>query len=188
MRVLILDHFDSFTWNLAHLAAACGATPRVLRVDRAAPADFQDFQEDLLLLSPGPGHPADALATLAAVRSLAGRVPILGVCLGMQILALAFGGRVGPAAEPVHGKASDLRHDGRGLFAGLPSPLRAARYHSLEVTGLPEDFEAQAWTAEGTVMAMRHRTWPMAAVQFHPESFLTDGGAGMMANALRGNL
>ncbi len=188
MRVLLLDHFDSFTWNLVHLLAECGAETEVRRVDQPGAANLDPGRFDLLLLSPGPGHPANAHLALDLVRTHAGTIPILGVCLGMQVLALAFGGAVGEATAPVHGKTSQVRHDGRGLFSGLPSPLAVARYHSLCVTGLPPALEAQAFAEDGTVMALRHPGLPLAGVQFHPDSFLTPQGRAMMANALRGNL
>lgn len=188
MKVLLLDHYDSFTWNLVHLLAECGAESEVRRVDQPGAAGFAPGQFDLLVLSPGPGHPSEAHLALDLVRAQAGRIPILGVCLGMQVLALAFGGAVGEAAAPVHGKTCEVRHDGRGLFTGLLSPLTAARYHSLCVTGLPPVLEAQACAEDGTVMALRHPTLPLAGLQFHPDSFLTPQGRAMMANALRGNL
>lgn len=186
--VLILDHRDSFTWNLVHLIVECGARAEVLPAEGATLADLEADRPDLLLLSPGPGHPRDASLAQAAALAFAGRTPVLGVCLGMQAIALAFGGAVAEAPAPVHGKASRLRHDGSGLLRGVPSPFQAARYHSLAVTRMPEEFEPQAFDGDGVVMAFRHRRWPLAGVQFHPESFLTEGGRAMMAHALRGDL
>ena len=186
--VIILDHRDSFTWNLVHLVVECGARAAVLPAEGSTLAELEAVRPDLLLLSPGPGHPRDACLAQAAARAFAGRIPVLGVCLGMQAIALAFGGAVEEAPAPVHGKASNLRHDGSGLFRGMPSPFQAARYHSLAVTRMPAEFEPQAFDGDGVVMALRHRRWPMAGVQFHPESFLTEGGRAMMVSALRGEL
>jgi anthranilate synthase/aminodeoxychorismate synthase-like glutamine amidotransferase len=186
--VLILDHRDSFTWNLVHLIAECGASARVLQADAACLEELEAARPDLLVLSPGPGHPADARLAQAAARAFAGRIPVLGVCLGMQALALAFGGAVEAAPAPVHGKVTRLDHDGSGLFRGVPSPLDVARYHSLAVTRLPDGFVAQARSADGVVMAMRSPMGRLAGVQFHPESFLTGAGRAMMAHALRGDL
>lgn len=186
--VLILDHRDSFTWNLVHLCAQCGAAASVLDSGEATLADLEAGRADLLVLSPGPGHPRDARLAQAAARAFAGRTPVLGVCLGLQAIALAFGGQVEEAPAPVHGKSSSLVHDGSGLFRGLPSPLRVARYHSLAVTRLPDGFAVQARSDDGVVMALRHPHWPLAGVQFHPESFMTEAGQEMIAHALRGHL
>jgi len=188
MKVMLLDNFDSFTWNLVHLLAECGAETEVRRADQAGAGILDPGAFDLLLLSPGPGHPAEARLALELVRIHAGNLPILGVCLGMQVLALAFGGLVGEAPAPVHGQTSEIRHDGRGLFSGLSSPLVVARYHSLCVTEAPAALEIQARAEDGTVMALRHPGLPLAGVQFHPDSFLTAQGRAMMANALRGDL
>lgn len=186
--VLVLDHRDSFTWNLVHLLAECGARASVLQAENTTLADLEAARPDLLVLSPGPGHPRDARLAQEAARAFAGKTSILGVCLGMQAIALAFGGAVEEAPAPVHGKVSSLRHDGSGLFQGVPSPLKVARYHSLAVTSLPGGFEVQAWDVDGVVMALRHSRWPLAGVQFHPESFLTEAGRSMMAHALSGDL
>lgn len=183
-RVLLLDHFDSFTFNVAHGLATAGAEVQVLRVDAGSVDEMAKIEADLLVLGPGPGRPEEAVLALALVLRLAGRLPILGICLGHQILALAFGGRVGPASEPVHGKTSRIHHDGRGLFAGLPDPLDVGRYHSLAVTELPETLEGCAWTEDGTLMALRHRSLPIAGLQFHPDSFLTPQGGELLRHAL----
>lgn len=186
--VLLLDHRDSFTWNLVHRFAECGGPCRVLAAEGATLAELEAARADLLVLGPGPGHPREAALALAAARAFAGRVPVLGVCLGMQALALAFGGAVEEAAAPVHGKAEGLHHDGSGLFAGIPSPTVVARYHSLAVTSVPSEFQVQARAADGTPMAIRHPRLRLAGVQFHPDSFLSGEGRAMMANALHGNL
>lgn len=187
-HVLLLDHRDSFTWNLVHLLAECGARTTVLASAEARLEDLHAVDPDLLVLSPGPGHPRAARLAQAATRAFAGRVPVLGVCLGLQAIALAYGGEVAEAPAPVHGKVSPLEHDGTGLFRGLPSPLEVARYHSLAVTRVPEGFHLQARAADGVVMAMRHPGLALAGVQFHPESFLTAHGRAMMARALAGDL
>lgn len=187
-HVLILDHQDSFTWNLVHLLAECGARSTVLPALGATLGQVEAVRPDLLLLSPGPGHPRDAQFAQAAALAFTGRIPVLGVCLGMQAIALAFGGVVEQAPAPVHGKVSSLGHNGTGLFRDLPSPLRVARYHSLAVTRLPDRFAAQAQDADGVLMAMRSNEHPVAGVQFHPESFLTEAGRSMLASALRGEL
>lgn len=187
-HALLLDHRDSFTWNLVHLLAECGARTTVRAAAEVALADLEAARPDLLVLSPGPGHPRDARLAQVAALGFAGRIPVLGVCLGMQALALAFGGEVAEAPVPVHGKVSRLEHDGTGLFQDLPSPLEVARYHSLAVTRLPEGFDVQARDVDGVVMAFRHARLALAGVQFHPESFLTAHGRAMMAHALRGDL
>lgn len=185
-RVLILDNLDSFTYNVAQGFREAGARVEVRRRDQTTLEALAEAAPDLLVLSPGPGTPGEATLALAAVAAFAGRVPILGVCLGHQVLACAYGGEVGRAPEPVHGKAWTVRHDGLGLFRGLPEPLVAGRYHSLVVTRAPDAFEVCARTPEGLVMAMRHRTLPIAGVQFHPDSFLTPQGVDLFRNALLG--
>ena len=186
-RVFLLDNFDSFTYNIAHGLAAAGATVEVRRADGVDLEALEAEPPDLLVISPGPGRPEDALVSLAAIRRFAGRVPIFGVCLGMQCLAVAYGGTVAPGAEPVHGKATRITHEGRGLFQGLPSPIKVARYHSLCVLDVPSCLEVTAWTEDGVPMAMRHRGLRMAGVQFHPDSFLTDDGPAILEHALRGD-
>ena len=182
-RVLLVDHFDSFTHNLSQALVALGAEVTVRRSDAVgALAGFSH-----LVLSPGPGRPEDAAGSLEALRACAGRIPVLGVCLGMQGMALAYGGRVERAPEPVHGKAWEVRHDGRGIFQGLPNPFQAARYHSLHVprAAVPPELEVSAWTPEGVVMGLRHRSLALEGVQFHPESFLTPDGSRLLANFLQ---
>lgn len=186
MRVLLLDNLDSFTHNVRHGLVEVGAEVRVLRRDQGEMIDIERANPDLLVISPGPGRPEAAHLSLAAIQALAGRIPILGVCLGFQCLAIAFGGAVDCSLEPVHGKVSQIRHDGQGLFQGLPDPLAVGRYHSLAVTRMPECLELSAWAQDGTPMALRHRSLPIAGVQFHPDSFLTPQGIEIFRHALAG--
>jgi len=188
MRVLLLDNWDSFVWNLAQALGALGADPVVVRADAIDAERLAADPPDRLVISPGPRGPADAGASVPAIRALAGRVPVLGVCLGHQCIAAAFGGRVVRAPAPRHGKTSEVRHDGRGVLRGLPSPLRAARYHSLAVeeTSLPAELEVTARSDDGVVMGIRHRGLPVEGVQFHPESFLSPEGPALLRNFLEG--
>ena len=183
--LLLIDNYDSFTYNLAHLFAELGAEVCVRRNDDLDADEAERLAPSHLVVSPGPGRPADAGATEEIVRRLAPTTPTLGVCLGHQAIVEAFGGTVGPARQLVHGKASAVSHDGRGLFAGLPDPLEAGRYHSLAATRLPDELEPTAYADDGEVMAVRHRSLPIAGVQFHPESVLTETGKRLLANFLR---
>jgi anthranilate synthase component 2/para-aminobenzoate synthetase component 2 len=182
-RVAVIDNYDSFTYNLVHYVAELGGRPAVFRNDAVGVADLAGY--DLLLLSPGPGTPAEAGICVEAVRELGGRLPILGVCLGHQSIAAAFGGSV-VRGEQVHGKTSPVHHDGSGVLAGLPDPFTATRYHSLVVdpAGLPDALVVTARTAQGTVMGLRHREHPTYGVQFHPESVLSPEGKQLIANFL----
>ena len=184
--ILLLDNRDSFVWNLAQALEALGARVAVHRSDHVRVRDLEDASPAALVISPGPGRPEDAGISLEAIAAFRGRVPILGVCLGHQASGVAHGGRV-DRTRPCHGKAWAIHHEGEGLFAGITSPTPAARYHSLAVlrTPWPEALVADAWTAEGDVMAVRHRTLPIFGVQFHPESFLTRDGAHLLGNFLR---
>jgi anthranilate synthase/aminodeoxychorismate synthase-like glutamine amidotransferase len=184
--ILLVDNYDSFTYNLAHLFGELGAEVAVRRNDAIDADEAERLAPSHLVVSPGPGRPDAAGATLAILRRLAGRVPTLGVCLGHQAIAETFGGEIGPARELVHGKAGLVAHDGRGLFAGLPAELSAGRYHSLAVTRVPDDFEVSATAADGEVMAMRHRELPIDGIQFHPESVLTQHGCAIALNFLEG--
>lgn len=181
--ILLLDNKDSFVWNLAQGLMALGATVTVARSDRLAVAELG--AATALVLSPGPGRPEDAGICIDAIRAWSGRRPILGVCLGHQAIGAAFGGAV-VRGEPCHGRDWEVRHDGQGLFAGLPRPLRAARYHSLCVdpATLPAELAVAATTPEGVVMALRHRHHPTFGVQFHPESFRSPDGPRLLANFL----
>ncbi len=187
-RVVLLDNFDSFTYNVVHGLAAAGAEVEVFRADAIDLAGLVARRPDLFVVSPGPGRPEDALLSLEAIRHFGGRVPVFGICLGLQCIALAFGGEVVRAAAPVHGKVSRVLHDGQGVFAGLPSPLEVGRYHSLMVTRVPPDLEVTAQTEDGIIMGLRHRRWALAGLQFHPDSFLTPEGATMFRNAVDGRL
>ncbi|MFE0818628.1 anthranilate synthase component II [Streptomyces sp. NPDC058847] len=182
-RVAVVDNYDSFTYNLVHYVAEQGGRPTVFRNDAVGLTELAAF--DLLLLSPGPGAPAEAGICVEAVRELGARLPILGVCLGHQSIATAFGGSV-VRGEQVHGKASAVHHDGSGVLAGLPDPFAATRYHSLVVapTGLPDELVVTARTADGTIMGLRHREHPVHGVQFHPESVLSPEGKQLIANFL----
>jgi anthranilate synthase/aminodeoxychorismate synthase-like glutamine amidotransferase len=182
--ILLIDNYDSFTYNLAHLFGELGAEVVVRRNDTLDANQAERLAPSHLVVSPGPGRPESAGKTLAILRRLAARVPTLGVCLGHQALAEAFGGSVGPARQLVHGKAGIVMHDGRGLFTGLPDQLTAGRYHSLAVTRVPDSFEVSATAADGEVMAMRHRELPIDGIQFHPESVLTEHGSAIALNFL----
>lgn len=186
-RILVVDNYDSFVYNLVQYLAQIGAEVEVWRNDDPRFADPRFAAGfDGVLLSPGPGTPEGAGVCIELVRAQAGRVPIFGVCLGLQAIGVAYGGVVGRAPELLHGKTSLVEHDGVGVLAGLPSPFTATRYHSLaiEPATLPADLETTARTASGVIMAVRHRSLPVEAVQFHPESVLTEGGYQMLANWL----
>jgi anthranilate synthase/aminodeoxychorismate synthase-like glutamine amidotransferase len=184
MMILLIDNYDSFTYNLAHLFAEVGSEVEVVRNDAITAGEAERLRPSHLVLSPGPGRPEDAGATIEIVRRLAGRVPILGVCLGHQALVQVFGGRVGRARTLVHGKAGTVLHDGRGIFAGLEPALEAGRYHSLAATRIPDCLEVSARSADGEVMAVRHRELSLDGLQFHPESVLTPSGPELARNFL----
>ncbi|HTB23420.1 MAG TPA: aminodeoxychorismate/anthranilate synthase component II [bacterium] len=186
-RVLVLDNLDSFTYNLVQILRAQGAAVAVRRAGAAGGLKaLKALKPSHLVLSPGPGRPEGARESLAAIKAFAGRIPVLGVCLGHQALALVFGGSVGRAARPVHGRASAMRHDGQGIFKGLPNPFLAGRYHSLAVhpAGLPPALKVSAWTGAGEIMGLRHASGA-EGVQFHPESILTPCGPRLLANFLQ---
>ncbi|HTZ10256.1 MAG TPA: aminodeoxychorismate/anthranilate synthase component II [Acidimicrobiales bacterium] len=186
-RVLLIDNYDSFTYNLVQELGELGADPVVARNDAIDVAGIRALGPDGVIISPGPGRPEDGGVSMAVVAELGGEVPILGVCLGHQCIGQVFGGRVVPAPELMHGKTSAVHHAGQGVLAGLPDPFEATRYHSLVVErdGLPIVLEITAETADGVIMGLRHRRLPIEGVQFHPESILTPTGPALLANFLR---
>jgi len=185
--ILVIDNYDSFTYNLVQMLGSLHGEIRVARNDAITPEQIRALNPEYLVLSPGPGEPTAAGFLLDIVRACSPRIPTLGVCLGHQAIAQAFGGRVVPAPSLVHGKASPVYHTGEGLFAGLPNPLEAGRYHSLAVDpdSLPECFVPLAHSADGVLMAMAHRDLPIVGVQFHPESVLTPQGGQLLRQFLR---
>jgi anthranilate synthase/aminodeoxychorismate synthase-like glutamine amidotransferase len=184
--MLLIDNYDSFTYNLAHLFQELGAEVTVLRNDVLDADGAERLAPTHLVVSPGPGRPVDAGATIEILRRLGPRTPTLGVCLGHQAIVEAFGGEVGQARHLVHGKAAAVSHDGRGLFDGLPDPFEGGRYHSLAATRIPDVLEVCATTDDGEVMAVRHRELPIDGIQFHPESVLTPTGPELARNFLEG--
>jgi anthranilate synthase component 2 len=185
--ILIIDNYDSFTWNLAHRLGELGAPARVVRNDAIRVDDIGALQPERIVISPGPGRPESAGISIEVLRRFAGRVPLLGVCLGHQALSIAFGGRVERAIAPMHGKTSHVSHEGTHLFAGLPDSVEVGRYHSLVIPqdALPRDFVRAAWVPDdGTVMGIRHQSLPIFGVQFHPESVLTSSGHRILRNFL----
>ncbi len=190
MKLLVIDNYDSFTWNLVQLFGALGATPSVHRNDALSVAEALALEPDAIVISPGPCTPAEAGISIPLARAAAGRsIPLLGVCLGHQALAMAFGGKVERAPRLMHGKTSRIDHRGTGLFQGLAKPLTVMRYHSLVVAAdaLPEVFETTAHTLDAddpTLMAMAHRRLPLHGVQFHPESIGSDAGLALLQNFL----
>ncbi|MDQ1387028.1 MAG: anthranilate synthase component [Acidobacteriaceae bacterium] len=188
--VFVLDNYDSFTYNLVQYLGELGATVEVHRNDQVTIADIEDMQPERIVVSPGPCRPQDAGISINLIQHFAGRVPILGVCLGHQAIGAAFGGRVVRAPHLMHGKTSAVTHDNKSIFRGLPTPMTATRYHSLivEEKGLPAELEVSAWTTEKdgtrTIMGLRHRKFAVEGVQFHPESVLTDAGKKLVGNFL----
>ena len=185
-RVLVIDNYDSFVYNLVQELGELGAEPVVHRNDAIDIAGIRAASPDAILISPGPGRPENSGISMAVVSELAGEYPILGVCLGHQAIGQAYGGRVVAAPTLMHGKTSSVHHDGQGLFAGLPDPFVATRYHSLviEPDSVPDVLEVTATTSDGVVMGLRHRTLPVEGVQFHPESILTPSGPSLLSNFL----
>jgi len=184
--LLVIDNYDSFTYNLVQYFGELGADVRVFRNDAIAPEAVDEIRPDAIVISPGPGAPCDAGISVPVIRRYAGRLPVLGVCLGHQAIGEAFGGRIVRAERIMHGKTSPILHDGHGLFRGLPDPFEATRYHSLlvERSTLPSMLEVSAWTAEGEIMGLRHREHLIEGVQFHPESILTSEGKALLGNFL----
>jgi anthranilate synthase/aminodeoxychorismate synthase-like glutamine amidotransferase len=185
-RVLLVDNYDSFTYNLAQAMGLLGAEVVVKRNDAVDPEEAEAMAPTHLVISPGPGRPESAGVSSALILRMLERIPVLGVCLGHQALAAALKGSVGPALRPMHGKESLVYHDGRFLYEGLPNPFPAGRYHSLIVAEehLPEDLAVCAYTSDGEIMGIRHRRFPAEGVQFHPESVLTPQGGRLLSNFL----
>jgi para-aminobenzoate synthetase component 2 len=185
MRVALIDNYDSFTYNLVQYLSELGAELHVYRHDAIDLEGLERLEPTHIVVSPGPKTPSEAGISIDAIRHFAGRVPVLGVCLGHQAIGQAFGAKVVRGREPVHGKTSEIFHDGRSVFAGLDNPLTATRYHSLVVDpDLAPELECSAWCDGDVVMAVRHRTLPVEGVQFHPESILTPSGKALLANFL----
>lgn len=186
MNVLLLDNYDSFTYNLFQYLSELGAEVVVFRNDEIEVEEIRERAPDRIVISPGPCTPAEAGISLPLIRELGVDIPILGVCLGHQAIGAAFGGRVVRAPEPVHGKLSQIQHQGAGVFDGLPSPFAATRYHSLvvEQQTLPDSLEVTAWSDDGLIMGLRHRTLPVEGIQFHPESYTTEHGKQLLRNFL----
>jgi anthranilate synthase/aminodeoxychorismate synthase-like glutamine amidotransferase len=189
--VFVLDNYDSFTYNLVQYLGELGAEIVVRRNDQVTVSEIENMSPERILVSPGPCTPQDAGISIELIRHFAGKVPMLGVCLGHQALGAAFGGKIVRAKTLMHGKTSSVKHDGRGLFAGVECPMTATRYHSLIVSeqSLPQELEVSAWTTEKdgtrTVMGLRHRKFPVEGVQFHPESVLTSEGKKLVENFLQ---
>jgi anthranilate synthase/aminodeoxychorismate synthase-like glutamine amidotransferase len=185
-RVLLVDNYDSFVYNLVQELGELGADPVVHRNDAIDIGDIRAASPDAILISPGPGRPEDAGISNAVIEQLAGEIPILGVCLGHQAVGEVYGGEIVAAPTIMHGKTSSIHHDGLGVFAGLPDPFVATRYHSLVVDPdtVPEELEVTATTADGVIMGLRHHTLAVEGVQFHPESLLTSEGPSLLSNFL----
>jgi anthranilate synthase/aminodeoxychorismate synthase-like glutamine amidotransferase len=182
--LLVIDNYDSFTYNLVQYLGELGQDVRVVRNDGIAAADIAGMAPTHIVISPGPCTPNEAGISLDTIKMYAGKIPILGVCLGHQSIGQAFGGKIVRAARVMHGKTSQIHHDGKGVFAGLPNPFEATRYHSLliERASVPDVLEVTAKTADEEIMAVRHKTLPVEGVQFHPESFLTTAGKDLLRN------
>ena len=185
-KVLLVDNYDSFTYNLAQLFGELGAPPAVIRNDALSVAQAKAMGLTHLVISPGPGNPTQSGVCNDLIREFAGKIPVLGVCLGHQCIGQVFGGTVNRADRMMHGKLSKIWHDGKGLFKGLPNPFDATRYHSLVVReeGLPKELQISAHTSEGEIMGLRHREFAVEGVQFHPESILTKPGRDLVKNFL----
>ena len=182
--LLVIDNYDSFTYNLVQFLGELKQDVKVVRNDEIPASAIADMAPSHIVISPGPCTPNEAGISLDVIKAYAGNIPILGVCLGHQSIGQAFGGKIVRAARVMHGKTSMIQHDGKGVFSGLPNPFEATRYHSLliERASIPDSLEITARTAEGEIMAVRHKTLPVEGVQFHPESFLTKAGKDLLAN------
>ncbi|KRP33260.1 MAG: anthranilate synthase [Verrucomicrobia subdivision 6 bacterium BACL9 MAG-120924-bin69] len=185
--LLVIDNYDSFTYNLVQYFGELGADPQVKRNDAITPEEVEKMRPSKIVISPGPGTPADAGISMELIRRFGAKVPLLGVCLGHQCIGEVYGGKVVRAGRLMHGKTSPIQHDGRGVFAQLPNPFEATRYHSLivEAESVPSCLEVSAKTAEGEIMGLRHRQNPVHGVQFHPESILSKEGKDLLANFLK---
>jgi len=185
--LVIIDNYDSFTYNLVQYLGELGAEMKIFRNDEITPDEIEELRPDRLMISPGPGTPDGAGVTLPAIGRFSGRIPILGVCLGHQAIGQHFGGRVIRGPEPVHGKPVEIKHDGRTIFSGIDGEFNAGRYHSLVVErdSLPEELEISAESPDGLIMGLRHKEMPVEGVQFHPESILTEHGKVMLENFLQ---
>jgi anthranilate synthase/aminodeoxychorismate synthase-like glutamine amidotransferase len=185
--LLVIDNYDSFTYNLVQYFGELGADPQVKRNDAITPDEVEKMKPQKIVISPGPGRPEEAGISMELIRKFGGRIPILGVCLGHQCMGEVYGGKVVRAGRLMHGKTSPIQHDGKGVFQGLPNPFEATRYHSLivEKNSVPSCLEVCAETAEGEIMGLRHREYPVHGVQFHPESILSKEGKDLLANFLK---
>jgi len=185
--LLVIDNYDSFTYNLVQYFGELGADPQVKRNDAITPDEVEKMKPQKIVISPGPGRPDEAGISMELIRKFGGKIPILGVCLGHQCMGEVYGGKVVRAGRLMHGKTSPIQHDGKGVFQGLPNPFEATRYHSLivEKNSVPSCLEVCAETAEGEIMGLRHREYPVHGVQFHPESILSKEGKDLLANFLK---
>ena len=185
--LLMIDNYDSFTFNIVQYLAQLGEEVKVVRNDEIGVADIAALRPDRIVVSPGPCSPEEAGISVAAIKEYAGKIPLLGVCLGHQSIGAAFGGKVVRSVSLMHGKTSPIHHDGKELFSGLPNPFNATRYHSLVVerASLPDCLEVTAWVDNGEIMGLRHRELPVWGVQFHPESILTEGGMELLDNFIK---
>jgi len=185
--LLVIDNYDSFTYNLVQYFGELGADPQVKRNDAITPDEVEKMKPQKIVISPGPGRPEEAGISMELIRKFGGKIPILGVCLGHQCMGEVYGGKVVRAGRLMHGKTSPIQHDGKGVFQGLPNPFEATRYHSLivEKNSVPSCLEVCAETAEGEIMGLRHRDYPVHGVQFHPESILSKEGKDLLANFLK---
>ncbi|MDD4860150.1 MAG: aminodeoxychorismate/anthranilate synthase component II [Dehalococcoidales bacterium] len=184
--LLLIDNYDSFTYNLFQYLSELGADVKVERNDKTAIDEIERMQPERIVISPGPSTPLQAGISNEVIRYFGPRLPVLGVCLGHECIGHSYGGAIGQAPSIMHGKSSSVHHNNQGLFAGLPNPFSAIRYHSLIVTreNLPDSLEVTAWTDDGTIMGLKHREYPVQGVQFHPESFMTEAGKDLLKNFL----
>ena len=184
--ILMIDNYDSFTYNLVQYLGELGAKTKVLRNDKISVEEIKVLQPGKIVISPGPGRPEDAGISCAVIEAFAGKIPILGVCLGHQCLGYAYGGKIIQAKKLMHGKTSKIYHNRKTIFTGIPNPFEATRYHSLvvEKKSLPKCLEITAWTKDGEIMGLKHDKYPLWGVQFHPESILTKVGKDLLANFL----